>query len=93
MFTLDATEEQLNFPTFYGSAKQGWMSTDWKTPTTDITALIEGVIQHIPEPKVDCGTTQMMITSLEYSAYIGRVAIGRVQRGSVNRGNKLHCKA
>ncbi len=89
MFTLDGTEEQLNFPTFYGSAKQGWMSTDWKTPTTDITALIEGVIQYIPEPRVDSGTTQMMITSLEYSAYIGRVAIGRVQRGSVTPGQQV----
>ncbi|HEY5918786.1 MAG TPA: GTP-binding protein, partial [Chryseolinea sp.] len=89
MFTLDATEEQLNFPTFYGSAKQGWMSSDWKAPTTDITALIEGVIQYIPEPRVDTGTTQIMITSLEYSAYIGRVAIGRVQRGSVTPGQQV----
>jgi GTP-binding protein len=89
MFTLDASEDQLNFPTFYGSAKQGWMSTDWKTPATDITALIEGVIKHIPEPRVDHGTTQMMITSLEYSAYIGRVAIGRVQRGSVKPGQQV----
>lgn len=89
MFSLDATEEQLNFPTFYGSAKQGWMSTDWKTPTTDINTLIEGVIEFIPEPKVDDGPTQMMITSLEYSAYIGRVAIGRVQRGSVKPGQNI----
>jgi len=89
MFSLDATEEQLNFPTFYGSAKQGWMSSDWKTPTTDITALIEGVIEFIPEPKVDVGLTQMMITSLEYSAYIGRVAIGRVQRGTVKPGQQV----
>jgi GTP-binding protein len=89
MFTLDATEEQLNFPTFYGSAKNGWMGTDWKTPTTDINALIEGVIKYIPEPRVDTGTTQMMITSLEYSAYIGRVAIGRVQRGSVKPGQQV----
>ena len=89
MFQLDGTEEQLNFPTFYGSAKQGWMSDDWKTPTTDITALIEGVIQYIPEPRVDTGTTQMMITSLEYSAYIGRVAIGRVQRGIVKPGQQI----
>jgi GTP-binding protein len=86
MFSLDATEEQLNFPTFYGSAKQGWMSKDWKTPTTDITALIEGVIEHIPAPKVTDGPTQLMITSLEYSSYIGRVAIGRIQRGSVKAG-------
>ncbi len=89
MFSLDATEEQLNFPTFYGSAKQGWMSKDWKTPTEDITALIEGVIEFIPEPKVDVGPTQMMITSLEYSAYIGRVAIGRVQRGTVKPGQQV----
>lgn len=86
MYSLDATEEQLNFPSFYGSAKQGWMSSDWKVPTTDITALIEGVIEHIPVPKVDIGATQMMITSLEYSSYIGRVAIGRVQRGTVKAG-------
>jgi GTP-binding protein len=86
MFALDATEEQLDFPTFYGSAKQGWMSDDWKKPTTDITALIEGVIKYIPAPKVDVGPTQLMITSLEYSSYIGRVAIGRIQRGSVKAG-------
>ena len=89
MFALDATEEQLNFPTFYGSAKQGWMSADWRKPTEDITALLEGVIEFIPEPKVDVGPTQMMITSLEYSAYIGRVAIGRVQRGSVKPGQQV----
>jgi GTP-binding protein len=89
MFSLDATEEQLNFPTFYGSAKQGWMSADWRNPTTDITALLEGVLEFIPEPKVDVGQTQMMITSLEYSAYIGRVAIGRVQRGSIRPGQNI----
>jgi GTP-binding protein len=86
MFALDATEEQLDFPTFYGSAKQGWMSDDWKKPTNDITALIEGVIKYIPAPKIDVGPTQLMITSLEYSSYIGRVAIGRIQRGSVKAG-------
>lgn len=89
MYALDATEDQLNFPTFYGSAKQGWMSTDWKNPTTDITALIEGIIQYIPAPKVDAGTTQMLITSLEYSSFIGRIAIGRVQRGSVKAGQQI----
>ncbi len=89
MISLDATEEQLNFPTFYGSAKQGWMSSDWKKPTTDITSLIEGVIEYIPEPKIDHGATQMMITSLEYSSYIGRVAIGRVQRGTVKSGQPI----
>jgi GTP-binding protein len=72
----------VKFPTFYGSAKQGWMSDDWKKPTTDITALIEGIIEHIPAPKIDEGTTQLLITSLEYSAFVGRIAIGRIQRGS-----------
>ncbi len=89
MFSLDASEDQLNFPTFYGSAKQGWMSSDWKTPTTDITALIEGIIEHIPAPKVDVGTTQLLITSLEYSSFIGRIAIGRIQRGSVKAGQQI----
>jgi GTP-binding protein len=89
MYSLDASEEQLNFPTFYGSAKNGWMSTDWKTPTDSINPLIEGVIEYIPEPKIDVGPTQMMITSLEYSAYIGRVAIGRVQRGTVKAGQQI----
>ncbi len=89
MFSLDATEDQLNFPTFYGSAKQGWMSADWKTPTTDITALLEGVIEHIPAPKIEVGPTQLLITSLEYSSYIGRVAIGRIQRGTVKAGQPI----
>ncbi|HCZ36996.1 MAG TPA: translational GTPase TypA [Cytophagales bacterium] len=89
MFALDANEDQLNFPTFYGSAKQGWMTSDWKTPTTDITALIEGIIEHIPAPKVDEGTTQLLITSLEYSSFIGRIAIGRIQRGSVKAGQQI----
>jgi GTP-binding protein len=89
MFQLDATEYQLDFPTFYGSAKQGWMSNDWKNPTTDITPLLEGVIDHIPPPKIDIGTTQMLITSLEYSSYIGRVAIGRVHRGTIKPGQTV----
>ncbi len=89
MFALDATEDQLNFPTFYGSAKQGWMSTDWKKPTTDITALLEGVIEFIPAPKIEVGPTQLLITSLEYSSYIGRVAIGRIQRGSIKTGQPV----
>jgi GTP-binding protein len=89
MYALDASEDQLNFPTFYGSAKQGWMSTDWKTPTTDITALLEGVIEYIPAPKITEGATQVLITSLEYSSYIGRVAIGRIQRGSVKAGQAV----
>lgn len=81
MFTLDATEEQLDFHTVYGSAKQGWMGPDWKTPTEDITFLMDSILEHIPEPKVSEGTTQMLITSLDYSSYTGRVAIGRLQRG------------
>ena len=89
MFSLDASEEQLDFPTFYGSAKQGWMSEDWKKPTTDITALLEGIITHIPAPKIAEGTLQMLVTSLEYSSYIGRVAIGRVHRGSIRSGQQV----
>ncbi|MEQ8363369.1 MAG: translational GTPase TypA [Cyclobacteriaceae bacterium] len=89
MFALDATEEQLNFPTFYGSAKQGWMSKDWKQPAEDITALLDGIIEHIPAPVVEEGKTQMLITSLEYSSYIGRVAIGRVHRGELKPGQQI----
>ncbi|MFN3839807.1 MAG: translational GTPase TypA [Cyclobacteriaceae bacterium] len=89
MFALDATEDQLDFPTYYGSAKQGWMSTDWKMPTTDITPLLEGIIKYIPAPKVEEGTTQSLITSLEYSSYIGRVAIGRMHRGVLKSGQPV----
>ena len=89
MFQLDATEEQLDFPTFYGSAKEGWMSDDWRKPTTDIIPLLEGIIQYIPAPVVAQGTTQMLITSLEYSSYIGRVAIGRMHRGSIRAGQPI----
>jgi len=89
MFQLEATEEQLDFPAFYGSAKQGWMSKDWKNPSEDITPLLDGIIEHIPAPKIAEGTTQMLITSLEYSSYIGRVAIGRVHRGSIKAGQPI----
>ncbi|MEI9920695.1 MAG: translational GTPase TypA [Bacteroidota bacterium] len=89
MYSLDATEDQLDFPTFYGSAKQGWMSPDWKKPTTDIVSLIEGIIEHIPAPKIDVGPLQMLITSLEYSSFIGRIAIGRVHRGQVKAGQQV----
>lgn len=89
MFQLDATEEQLDFPTFYGSAKQGWMSVDWRKPTEDITPLLDGIIEHIPAPEIAEGTTQMLITSLEYSSYIGRVAIGRVHRGTIRPGQQV----
>ncbi len=83
MFALEATEEQLDFPTIYGSAKNGWMSDDWKKPTEDINALLDTIVKYIPEPKVNEGTTQMLITSLDFSSYIGRIAIGRVHRGSL----------
>lgn len=83
MYELEATQEQLDFPTLYGSAKQGWMSTDWRNPTTDITALLDAIVEHIPPPTVSEGTTQMLITSLDYSNYIGRIAIGRLQRGTL----------
>jgi GTP-binding protein len=86
MFSLDASDDQLDFPTFYGSAKQGWMSSDWKQPTTDITALLEGIIKYIPIPRANPGTLQMMITSLEYSSYIGRIAVGRIHRGELKAG-------
>lgn len=89
MYQLDATEDQLNFPTFYGSAKQGWMSTDWRKPTTDIIPLLEGIIEYIPAPVIEQGSTQMLITSLEYSSYIGRVAIGRMHRGTVKSGQPI----
>ncbi|MGL5912552.1 MAG: translational GTPase TypA [Bacteroidales bacterium] len=86
MFSLNATEEQLDFTTIYGSAKNGWMGTDWKTPTTDITALLDCILEKIPEaPQVE-GTPQMLITSLEYSNYVGRIAIGRVARGTLKAG-------
>ncbi|MCT4603710.1 MAG: translational GTPase TypA [Marinifilum sp.] len=86
MFNLEATEEQLDFPTIYGSAKEGWMSKDWKTPTNDITAILDAIIEYIPEPKVLEGTPQMLITSLDFSNYVGRIAVGRVHRGELREG-------
>lgn len=89
MFDLDASEEQLEFPTFYGSAKEGWMSTDWHKPTKDITALLDGVIEYIPAPPINEGPLQMLITSLSYSSYVGRIAIGRVHRGTIRTGQEI----
>lgn len=86
MFALNATEEQLDFTTIYGSAKQGWMSRDWKTPTTDIIDLLDVIIEDIPEPEVNEGTPQLLITSLEYSPYVGRTAIGKLTRGTLKAG-------
>lgn len=82
-FNLDATEEQLNFPTIYGSSKQGWMGMDYKTPTEDVTPLLDAIIEHIPAPVIPEGNLQMMISSLDYSNYIGRIAIGRILRQGI----------
>lgn len=86
MFNLDATEDQLNFPTVYGSSKNGWMSDHWDNITTDITYLLDAIIEHIPAAKFNEGTPQMMITSIDYSSYIGRIAVGRVNRGTLKPG-------
>lgn len=89
MYSLDATEDQLDFPTIYGSAKQGWMSEDWRKPTTDITTLLDAIIKYIPEPQVLEGPSQMLITSLDYSNYVGRIAVGRVHRGELREGQEI----
>ncbi len=89
MFSLDATEEQLDFPTIYGSAKQGWMSTDWHKPTDTIQPLLDAIIEHIPEPPYLEGTPQMLITSLDYSSYVGRIAVGRIHRGELREGMEI----
>ncbi|MFC2103804.1 translational GTPase TypA [Bacteroidota bacterium] len=86
MFNLDASEYQLDFPTVYGSAKQGWMSDDWKKPTKDISALMDCILKYIPDSKSYEGTPQMLITSLDYSSYVGRIAIGKLLRGSLKQG-------
>ncbi|MCI6855894.1 MAG: translational GTPase TypA [Bacteroidales bacterium] len=86
MFNLDATEDQLDFHTIYGSAKQGWMSEDWRKPTDNIIPLLDAIIEHIPGPTVIEGKPQMLITSLDYSSYVGRIAIGRVHRGTIREG-------
>jgi len=86
MFNLDATEEQLSFPTVYGSSKEGWMSEDWRVPATDITYLLDTIISYIPQPTFDIGNLQMQITSLDYSSYVGRIAVGRLSRGIMKAG-------
>ena len=83
MFNLDASESQLNFHTIYGSAKQNWMSEDWRKPTDNILPLLDAIIEYIPEPEYLEGTPQMLITSLDYSSYVGRIAVGRVHRGTL----------
>ena len=89
MFSLNATEEQLDFPVVYGSAKNGWMSADWNTPTSDITYLFDTILEKIPAPERLDGTPQMLITSLDYSTYTGRIAVGRVHRGSLRSGMNI----
>lgn len=86
MFNLNATEDQLNFPTIYGSAKQGWMSDDWKKPTGDITPLLDAIVRHIPPPDIIKGSPQMLISNLDYSNYLGRIAIGKLHRGELKEG-------
>ncbi|MCR5179615.1 MAG: GTP-binding protein, partial [Bacteroidaceae bacterium] len=93
MFNLDASEEQLDFTTVYGSAKQGWMSLDWRKPTDNITPLLDTILEVIPAPPVVEGTPQMLISSLEYSPYVGRIAVGRITRGELNTGSQISlCK-
>lgn len=89
MFNLDATEDQLDFPTIYGSAKQNWMSTDWRKPTDNITAVLDAIIDYIPAPRMIEGDPQMLITSLDYSNYVGRIAVGRVHRGTLREGMEV----
>ncbi|MDE5905470.1 translational GTPase TypA [Duncaniella sp.] len=89
MCNLDASEDQLDFPTIYGSAKQGWMSTDYTQPTDNITAVLDAIIEYIPEPEVLEGDAQMLITSLDFSSYVGRIAIGRVHRGELREGQDI----
>ncbi|OQB30372.1 MAG: GTP-binding protein TypA/BipA [Bacteroidetes bacterium ADurb.Bin174] len=89
MFSLGATEEQLDFPTVYGSSKLGWMGPDWKTPTDDISYLLDQIIEHIPAHPDLKGNTQMMISSLDYSSYVGRIAVGKIHRGTLTWGQNV----
>lgn len=89
MFNLNATEDQLDFPTIYGSAKENWMSKDWKVRTSDITAVLDAIIENIPAPTQIEGEPQMLITSLDYSSYVGRIAVGRVHRGTLREGMEI----
>ena len=93
MCALDASDEQLDFRTIFGSAKQGWMSEDWRNPTSDITPLLDAILEEIPAPKVVEGTPQMQVTSLEYSPYVGRIAVGKLTRGILRTGQQVSlCK-
>ncbi len=93
MFALDANEDQLDFPVIFGSAKQGWMGHDWKNPTDNLTTLLDDIIKYVPEPEALQGTPQMLVTSLDYSNYIGRIAVGRLTRGTLTAGQQVSlCK-
>ncbi len=89
MFSLNATEEQLDYKTIYGSAKQGWMSHVWNEPTDSIAPLLDAIIDEIPEPAIVEGTPQMLVTSLEYSPYVGRIAVGKITRGELRAGQNV----
>ncbi|MCQ2285597.1 MAG: translational GTPase TypA [Bacteroidales bacterium] len=89
MFNLGATDDQLDFPTVFGSAKNGWMGPDWKTPTEDISYLLDTIIKYIPEQQHEEGNLQMMISSLDYSSYVGRIAVGRLKRGTLDWGQNV----
>ena len=89
MFNLGATEKQLDFSTVYGSSKEGWMGKDWKTPTGSVTYLLDQIIEKIPAFEFEEGNTQLQITSLDYSSYVGRIAIGRLSRGTLNWGDTI----
>ncbi|MCK5824267.1 MAG: translational GTPase TypA [Ichthyobacteriaceae bacterium] len=89
MFNLGADEWQLDFPTAYGSAKNNWMSEDWNVQTDNVEPLLDMVIEHIPEPKIDFGSTQMLVTSIDYSSFTGRIAIGRLHRGELKEGQQV----
>jgi GTP-binding protein len=89
MFSLNATEDQLNFPTVYGSAKNGWMAEDWKNPTEDVSYLLDVIVEHIPPAPFAEGTSQLQITSLDYSSYVGRIAVGKINRGSLIQNQQV----
>ena len=89
MFNLDASEDQLDFPTVFGSAKNGWMSLDHQMPTENIITLLDAIVEHIPPPTIQDGATQLLITSLDFSSFIGRIAIGRLQRGTLKVGQQI----
>ena len=89
MFSLNATNEQLDFPTVYGSSKQGWMGADWKTPTHDVTYLLDTIIEYFDPPKDNPGTLQLQVSSLDYSTFTGRIAVGKIHRGSVKMGDQV----